>query len=347
MSKKGSDHTAVGAVTAPSTPSKDDDPSGPCGRRLREFIEMCGRHPFATGLFALLSVFGLVFSLIAFGIDQDQSQRDAEETAAIKKTLARVESTVGVIATPKQEPENFDPVESTPLEVSTVTDNAVFPRQYMGQSRAWIQENIGESFSYIPFLSFSLKSAAAEEFIQIAPYLLIDVIAVEPVESDLAAIYEGGRGGAAVIREFSADITPDVGLQFAPLIDGENGTFRTDVDYFSLMPKEPEEFFLGMDYVLGYVYTFRIGVQYKYKGRHRVHWLNQPLRAGVPTYELPVAEFDGKDFEVRYHPDFHDTDLPYQPDHSKNAELVMSASRANIQAVNANRLFTPSQISAR
>ena len=342
-----SDHNSASAAARPPAPPEDHDRAGHGGHRIREFIEMCGRHPFATGLFALLSVFGLVFSLVAFSVDQSHSQRDAEETAVIKKTLARVEGTVGIIASPKQEPENFDPIESTPLEISTITDNAVFPKQYMGQSRAWIQENIGESFSYIPFLSFSLKSAAAEEFIQIAPYLLVDVIAVDPIGPGLAAIHEGERGGAAELREFGADIIPDVGLQFAPLIDGENGAFRSDVDYFSLMPKEPEEFFLGLRYVSGYVYTFRIGVQYKYKGRHRVHWLNRSLRAGVPTYELPVAGFGGQDFETRYHPDFYDAGSPYQPDHSKDTELVISAARENLQAVNANRLFKPSQISGK
>lgn len=326
-------------------PPEDHGRAGSSGHRIRAFIEMCGRHPFATGLFALLSVFGLVFSLVAFSIDQEQSQRDAEETAAIKKVLARVEGTVGVIATPKQEPENFDPVVSTSLKLSTVTDNAVFPKQYMGQSRAWIQENVGESFSSIPFLSFSLRSAAAEEFVQIAPYLLIDVTAVDQVEPGLAAIYEGGRGGAASLREFDAAITPNVGLQFAPLIDGEDGSFRTDVDYFSLMPKEPEEFFLGIRYMPGYVYTLRIGVQYKYKERHRVHWLDRPLRVGVPTYELPVAGFEGQDFGIKFHPDFYDADYQYQPDHYKNADLMTSAAQENLQAVNANRLFTPSQIS--
>lgn len=337
MGKKRSEHASAGGTPAePVAPRERRGRVGPSRGRTRAFIEMCGRHPFATGLFAILGVFGLGFSLFAFGVDQIQSWNSAEETAGMQKSLNRMENTVAIIAKPKQEPANFDPVESTQLEISTITDNAIFPQRYMGRSRNWIQANVEESFSEIPFLSFSLKSAANKDFLQIAPYLLIDVAAVDPIGPDLAAIYQGERGGAAQVREFSAAVIPKVGLQFAPLVNGDDGTFRTDVDFFSLMPREPEEFFLGINFVPGYIYTFRIGIHYKYKDRHGVHWLNQPLRAGVPTYELPVAGFDELDFQTTYYPDFHD-----------DTEALTSQARENLHAVYASKVFKPSQISNR
>jgi hypothetical protein len=304
------------------------------GRRVREFVEMCGRHPFATGLFALLSVVGLFFSFVGFGVDQVRSQRDAQDSAAMQSSLERIEDSVGTIA-PAVEPAGFDPVESTPLDLATITDNAIFPRRYMGKPRDWIQANVDESFANIPFVSFSLKSVASEEFVQIAPYLVVDVSAVDPVASEQAVIYEGERGGAAVLWEFSAAIVPEVGLQFAPLVN-EDGSYRTGVDYFSLMPREPAEFFLGMSFVAGYVYTLRIGIPYKYKGRRELHWLSQPLRAGVPAYELPVAGFDGS-YEIARHPDFD----------PRQFDAVVSRARENLLAVSASKLFPPSQIGER
>lgn len=332
MDEKGPDQTAV---ADPPAFHEVQRPAKPGGRRVREFIEMCGRHPFATGLFALLSVVGLLFSFVGFGVDQVRSQRDAQDSAALQSSLERIEDSVGTIASPAAEPAGFDPVESTPLELSTITDNAIFPRRYIGKPRDWIQANVDESFANIPFISFSLKSVASEEFVEVAPYLVVDVAAVDPVASDLAVIYEGERGGAAFLWEFSAAIVPEVGLQFAPLVN-EGGSFRTDIAYFSLMPREPAEFFLGMTFVPGYVYTLRVGVPYKYKGRRGLHWLSETLRAGVPAHELPVAGFDGN-FEIARHPDFD----PHQSD------AVISRARENRLAASASKLFPPSQVSER
>ena len=55
--------------------------------RLVAFIEFCGKHPFATGLFAILGVVGLVFSIYA----TVQSNKDTEN---IQKTVSDVQSIV-------------------------------------------------------------------------------------------------------------------------------------------------------------------------------------------------------------------------------------------------------------
>ncbi len=332
MDEKGSDQAAV---AGPPAFPEAQRPAKPGGRRVREFIEMCGRHPFATGLFALLGVAGLLFSFVGFGVDQVRSRHDALDAAAMRSSLERIEDSVGTIVAPAAEPAGFDPVDSTPLELATITDNAIFPRRYMGKPRDWIQANVDESFANIPFLSFSVKSVASEDFVQLAPYLVIDVAAVDPIAPGLAVIYEGERGGASVLWEFSAAIVPEVGFQFAPLIN-EDRTFRTDVDYFSLMPREPAEFFLGMTFVPGYVYTLRIGVPYKYKGRREFHWLSGTLRAGVPAHELPVSGFDGN-FEIARHPDFD----------SGHYDAVTSRARENLRVVSASKLFAPTRIGER
>lgn len=306
-------------------------PSPPAANPLKRFIETCGRHPFATGLFALLSVFGLGFSFVAFGIDQAQSRSEAIETAQIQASLSRVERAIPIAAAP--EPAGIDPVAST--FDSPATDNVSFPRRYMGRTKAWIEANAAESFSVIPFLPFSVSSAAEKDFVQLAPYVVFDVMTAEPVGPELASIYEGGRGGAAQLREFSAAIVPEPGLQFAPLVDGE-GAYRTDVDYFSLMPGEPEEFFVYANYLPGYVYTFRVGVHYKYKGRHGLHWVTPAMRGGVPDYALPLAGAEAAVFEQAVHPDLT----------SAAAEDLRAQALENRRVVAASRLFNPSQLAA-
>lgn len=55
--------------------------------RLVAFIEFCGKHPFATGLFAILGVIGLIFSIYA----TVQSNKDTEN---IQRTISDVQSIV-------------------------------------------------------------------------------------------------------------------------------------------------------------------------------------------------------------------------------------------------------------
>lgn len=43
-------------------------------RWVKSSIEYCGKHPFATGLFALLGVFGLILSIVGFSIDRTESE---------------------------------------------------------------------------------------------------------------------------------------------------------------------------------------------------------------------------------------------------------------------------------
>ncbi len=43
-----------------------------------------------------------------------------------------------------------------------------------------------------PFISFSVESIANKKFVQIAPYLVIDVFRVEQIGDQLAGIYIGG-----------------------------------------------------------------------------------------------------------------------------------------------------------
>ena len=61
---------------------------------LIRFIQLCGRHPFVTGLFSLIGLFGLVFSFFSFSVDraearssQEQAERIYSSIEGIKKDL--------------------------------------------------------------------------------------------------------------------------------------------------------------------------------------------------------------------------------------------------------------------
>jgi hypothetical protein len=57
---------------------------------LVKFIEFCGKHPFATGLFAVLGALGFAFSVYAFGIDRSESK---STQTAIESVERQVEET--------------------------------------------------------------------------------------------------------------------------------------------------------------------------------------------------------------------------------------------------------------
>lgn len=304
-------------------------------RSVTGFVEMCGRHPFATGLFALLGIVGLAFSFFTFAVDQAQTQRDSVETAEIRSTVLRVEQAV-VKASPPEEPAGFDPLISETQTLDELIDNITFNDDYVDRSMEWIFENVPESFSEYFVMDFSIRSQVEAEFVQVAPYLVIEVKNVESIPADIATINNPERGGAAAVREFAGSVVPRRGFQFAPLIDGMTGDYRDDVDYFSLMPREPEEFVLNLSFVPGHIYTLRIGAPYKYKGKIAIHWMTQNFRAGVPDIELPVKTWDAE-YAMGPHPYFTADD----------AERVTVAAQSHARRVAESKVFPPTLISGR
>lgn len=56
-------------------------------RLLRRGIEFVGRHPFATGLLALLSFAGLVLAVIGFGIDRQEADATTQQVEAVSSRI--------------------------------------------------------------------------------------------------------------------------------------------------------------------------------------------------------------------------------------------------------------------
>lgn len=309
--------------------------------KARAFIEMCGRHPFATGIFALLGIFGLLFSFVTFGLDQHQSRLDQIQTDRMEGTVNAAASDVAEIAASATDAPLTDPIESRAFPIANSVDNVAFRGTAQVPTVEWVFANVKDSFPNLFILQWSIRSGANRDFVQIAPYLVVDVTDVQPVPRDLSALYAGERGAASELRSFEAALRPQKGWQFAALVDGDTGETRNDIDYFTLSPREPEEFYLTLSYVPGYIYTYRVGLHYRFQNRDAVHWLSGPIRAGVPDYPLPVAQYEsgqagGEGFAVRDHPDYL----------ADNKTAVPARSAVLTKAVSAGKVFTPSQLPA-
>lgn len=184
-----------------------------------------------------------------------------------------------------------------------------------------------------PFMSFSLSSIANKSMVQIAPYLVIDVIDARALEMPMVALYEGERGGAEILREFQARLLPVQGIQIAPLSSRNVAA----VDFFSLTPGEVEEFFLNVSTLPGYRVVFRVGIQYRYEGSDNVVWLDKQFEYGLPKTQIPISLWS-KAYEVAYHPDFYpENSEQYYPEYVR----YWTATR---QFINSKRVFLPSQI---
>ena len=59
---------------------------------MRVLIEFCGEHPFATGLFAILSVIGLVLSIVGYLLDRSEAQATTEQITNVQEEIGNIRS---------------------------------------------------------------------------------------------------------------------------------------------------------------------------------------------------------------------------------------------------------------
>jgi tetratricopeptide (TPR) repeat protein len=70
-------------------------------RHVRQGIETCGKHPFATGLFALIGLAGLIFSIISFDFDRKEAKETTEQIQDVKINLKESINQIVIILTNK------------------------------------------------------------------------------------------------------------------------------------------------------------------------------------------------------------------------------------------------------
>lgn len=279
----------------------------------RSAVEFCGKHPFATGLFALLGIAGLGFSMYGFSLDRE----DAIVTG--NQISDGVEITVNALDPDRQDSLLNDPIEidfgNAGDTIDTIifrTSDRVFPAgtKFDDDQKSALLNLYGEEYTYssTPFINFSISSKADKHFVQIAPYIIIDVNKVQDLDFDISAAYLGERGGGAILREFYGTVMPIRGTQIAPL---DQSGYTTKIDFMTLEPGEVEEFHVELDFMPEVAVSFRLGIQVKFKGDQQVIWTDRVFHRANTIREIPLVTWGSSEFEVRPYPDgeYADVDL--------------------------------------
>lgn len=63
-------------------------------QRIKSGIELCGRHPFVTGLFALLSIVGLLLSIISYRLDRKEAISATAQVQRVEDKIDKISSSV-------------------------------------------------------------------------------------------------------------------------------------------------------------------------------------------------------------------------------------------------------------
>ncbi|MEO1495158.1 MAG: hypothetical protein AAFV19_23690 [Pseudomonadota bacterium] len=58
-------------------------------KSLKTSIEFCGKHPFATGIIAILGIAGLVLSIVGFSLDRQDAADTTEQIADLRKDVVK------------------------------------------------------------------------------------------------------------------------------------------------------------------------------------------------------------------------------------------------------------------
>lgn len=61
---------------------------------FKSAVEFCGRHPFATGLFALLSAIGLILAIVDFGYSRQEAESTEAQLGRVEQQVFSLEETV-------------------------------------------------------------------------------------------------------------------------------------------------------------------------------------------------------------------------------------------------------------
>ena len=305
------------SVPDPSENVEVDAPgSGHAGRpgalsAFKSGIEFVGRHPFATGLLAILSVVGLVLSVYGFALDRRDAGNTTDQVASIETSLQAVRSELDGLDESLGDASIEQPVKiefgrwgagiDAVLFDSTATDVPLMFDSSQ-QKTKWLNDIYTDQAGYssTPFFNFSVSSEANRNFVQIAPYLLIHVMHVEPVPQNVAGMYLGERGGAAILREFRTCLLPEPGVQIASL---DQRNYPSRIDFITLEPGEVEEFHFTVTTLSDYVYHFRIGLQVKFKGESFAVWHPTVYRRAKTSRTIPLVTWRNDSFLPEPYPD--------------------------------------------
>lgn len=151
-----------------------------------------------------------------------------------------------------------------------------------------------------PLLYVDVVSQVNDEWIKLAPYLVVDIISTEPFAEASNYFATWGKGGGGSSKDFLTVLSPNQSkISGAPQLYALKPDSDEAFDYFTLEPGERESFILTINLIPGYLYNFKVGVFYSYKGTQDITWIDRVFLCGIPRKAKEwVLNFDGRLLEI-------------------------------------------------
>ena len=198
------------------------------------------------------------------------------------------------------------------------------------------------AYSY-PVINIDVVSEVDDEWIKLAPYLVVAMTDVKPVPDNVDYVSPAGGGGGGRFDIFSATLSPYRDEIFgAPQVRATMSADELQIyspnqkpfDYFTLQPGEREVFKLQFLMLPGYYYHYRIGVLYSYKDNESVKWIDREFLAAQPTEAkrewLIVYQGPGGGYKVQERPNEQSMEAGANTEETRQtmAENVMQEEQA-------------------
>jgi hypothetical protein len=203
-------------------------------------------------------------------------------------------------------------------------DSFIFDVKNLGQSKDWLLENDKSVFSPKSLIQFNIENEF-DENIAIAPFLVIKIIEVTPINNNIAGFHKDRFTQIETDDDyFNGALLPKTGIQFAPILDNNN-----NIQAINLAHNDEKDEHLLLNFTSGYFYKYQIGMIYKQGGIDSIKYFDNIFQSGMPDKQIAIASEEGGNFTNQQHPMLQKNDLQK---FEQSAEL-------NKQKALANNLF--------
>lgn len=131
-----------------------------------------------------------------------------------------------------------------------------------------------------PLIIIDVTSKSNDEDIKLAPYLVIKVISMEPLEELYTVDTNTGCGVGDVPDTFSAILSPKQGTI--------SGAPNSKFEHFLLKSGEKEVFHVYPHHEPGYTYIFKVGVIYTFNGEENITYTDETFTVISPNKVIPI-----------------------------------------------------------
>lgn len=169
----------------------------------------------------------------------------------------------------------------------------------------YYEDNAGLLIYENPSLQMDIVSQVKDETLKVAPYLLIKTTDIKPLRKPGDYIEDNaGPCASGITEQFVGTLAPNREKVFGvpqdpnlwvPRSPELYGIEKVPADYFTLAPGERDVFDIALIATSpGFLYRFKAGVQYSYRGNEEVIWTDKEFEAaGYPLHPLKADVYKG------------------------------------------------------